>query len=159
MAYREMRVSATERLLVVRPQRAITPAVFLAFGGAGLGCAVYAALFAIRRGGWGDLWPFLLLALFSSFVAVVALHGWLLRVEFRAFDDGTLTMAWTRWPFARRIRTLQLAAVTDVIVETDDGTSKIVVVAGSGKIPLTGTATSDALDGKVKQLREFLRLH
>jgi len=94
--------------------------------------------------------------LFGLLFAFLGAHGWFLRVEFRAFDEGVLTVTWTRWPFPRRVRTLQLAEVTDVVVETDDGTSKIVVVAGSAKLPLTGTSTSDRLEGKARQLREFL---
>lgn len=47
--------------------------------------------------------------------------------------------------------------LTDVVIETDDGTSKIVVVTPTERIPLTSTATSDDLQGKAEELRAFFR--
>lgn len=159
MAYRAPAPSPPPRVLVVRPQRAATSAVFMTIGGAALLGILYTAVSSIVTHGFGPrLAFFALLAAFVSIFFVTGLHGWLLRVEIALFDDGALTLSFTRWPLRGRQLSLARADVHDVIVESDDGTSKIVIVTKHEPIPLTGSATSDTLDGKVAEIKRFLEL-
>jgi hypothetical protein len=143
-------------MLVLRPQRTITSFVLV-----GIGFTGFVLGAALRWGGWAasfDSEIVAVLLLLSSIFAALGLHGWFLRVEFAATENGWLAMRWTRWPLSRRERTLKLSEITDVIVETDEGTSRIVVLVGQERVPLTGSSTSDNLDGKVRELRAFLGL-
>ena len=156
MAFRYADLAPTPRVLVLRPQRAFASATLFVLGSACALCGGFPAVAAIQRSSPGLLLFALWFVLFGLLMTFIGARAWFLRVEVRAFDDGVLTMTWTRWPFRRRLRSLQLAEVTDVIVESDDGTSNIVLVAGSARRPLTGASTSDRLEGKARQLREFL---
>jgi len=157
--YRSAAAPNPPRVLVVHPQRAPTSVVLGLLGALFTVLSGVATVRALLEGQVGAAaLAGLGVAAFGGMFVLAGLHGWLLRVELALYDDGVLTMTWTRWPFARRFRALTAADVRAVEVETDDGTSKIVVCVGEERLPLTSSATSDDLDGKAAEMRAFLGL-
>lgn len=159
MAYRAAPPPTPPRVLVVRPQRAPTAAIFMALGTFFVCGIVYGAVQSVVEHGPGPQLLFYFGGVaFSSIFVLTGLHSWLLRVDLTLWEDGVLTLTWLRWPFRSRTTSVPIAEVSDVVLESDDGTSKVVVITKGGPIPLTGSATSDDLSGKVAEMKAFLRL-
>lgn len=159
MAYRSGPVRSPPRVLVVRPQRAPTSILFALLGGLFFSTIFYSGVkVTVEAGPSLAILGHLFALAFSSIFILVGLHGWLLRVDLSLWEDGMLTMKWTRWPLLPRMHFVPLADVHDVVIESDDGTSKIVVVTKDGPVPLTGSSTGDDLSGKVAEMKAFLGL-
>ena len=150
MTYRAPPPALPPSSLVVHPQRAGTSTVFMVIGFAGTaGCM---AGFVLSEMNW--IWAFV--AAFLLLFGVLGFDGWFTRVRFTRNADATLRIGW-RSLFSRRERVFSLADVVDVDVESDEGTSRIVVVLAGERVPLTSSSTSDYLGGKADELRAFLR--
>ena len=151
------RPAAPAEVLRIYPQRDVTGVVL---GLAGVGVFALCCYSAVTKpeslsfrvvigfaGGFG-------LAL--AFMAI-GVHTWTSGREFVRTDAHLEIVEHSlRGPGARR--TLARRQITDVIVETDDGAARIVIVLRDGQVPLTTTFTTDDLRGRADQLRRFLEL-
>ncbi|MDC0716074.1 hypothetical protein [Nannocystis bainbridge] len=149
--------TTSPRVLTLHPQRGSTSVVFMLVG------LVLVPLIFVSVGKFfaepsiRNLFGTLITAGFCAAFGGLGLATWVLRVEVALVGDEVV-LTYHRLRRAPERRTLRRAAITDVAVETDDGTARIVIVLGEERHPLTSTSTTDDLISRAVALREFLGL-
>jgi hypothetical protein len=77
------------------------------------------------------------------------------RIELE-LRPGELAVRWVGWPYREETRILRLDDLSDIVVEEDDGSYRVVFLLAHERVPLTHSYTGDDLEPLVAQLKRFV---
>lgn len=141
----------------MHPQRGTTSVVFMLASPLLAALVVLAAQKLVSEPRIGSLLGLVIAVFLCVAFGWIGLATWVLRIDVELVG-GQVVITRHRLRGAVERQSLRRAAITEVAIEVDDGTARVVLLVGDERHPLTRTSTSDDVSEKAAALRDFLGL-